>query len=152
MTVSPEERAQARELYVIDGLTFAQVAEITGVAESTLKRWSSEEDWRGRRADYARDIRDIEDKTLRLRKKLIDEAIEKLDPQLVYAAARLEAIAARQSKKDDAAALEVDKPAVFLEALQFIAETLKELDPEGLKVFARNYDEIVSHGKERFAQ
>jgi transposase-like protein len=152
MTIPSEDRAQARELYCLDGLTFAQVAEIIGVAESTLKRWSAEDGWRADRAKYARTVREIEKNRLAVLEKVYGKALDTVDPQLIYAAARLEAVAARQAKKDDAAALEVDKPAVFLEALQFIAETLKELDPEGLKIFARNYDEIVTRGKERFAQ
>jgi transposase-like protein len=45
MTISVKERERARSLYVVSGLTFEQVASKTGVAESTLKRWSAEEGW-----------------------------------------------------------------------------------------------------------
>jgi transposase-like protein len=45
-----EMRQQAHDLYVIGGLTFAQVAQATGVSESQLKRWSAEErEWAARR-------------------------------------------------------------------------------------------------------
>lgn len=47
---------------------------------------------------------------------------------------------------------ELDRPAAFLESLQFIAEVLKENDPEALKGLARNYDLIVELGKERFSK
>lgn len=38
-----EVRERAKELYVVDGLTFEQVAADTGVSVSQLKRWSAEE-------------------------------------------------------------------------------------------------------------
>jgi transposase len=41
-----EVRERAKELYVVDGLTFEQVAAGTGVSVSQLKRWSADEkDW-----------------------------------------------------------------------------------------------------------
>lgn len=47
-----EMRQQAHDLYVIGGLTFAQVAQATGVSESQLKRWSAEErEWAERRGE-----------------------------------------------------------------------------------------------------
>ena len=44
------------ELYILDGLTFEQVAEKSGVAVATLKRWSSESapNWPERRKEYRR--------------------------------------------------------------------------------------------------
>ena len=46
-----EVRERAKELYVVDGLTFLQVAQETGVSESQLKRWSAEEkEWAAGRA------------------------------------------------------------------------------------------------------
>jgi transposase-like protein len=45
-----EVRERAKELYVVDGLTFDQVAEATGVSVSQLKRWSAEEkEWESKR-------------------------------------------------------------------------------------------------------
>ena len=42
------------ELYILDGLSFEQVAEKSGVAVATLKRWSgdSEPSWPERRREY----------------------------------------------------------------------------------------------------
>ena len=42
---------------------------------------------------------------------------------------------------------DADKPKAFLESLQFIAESLKEIDPEGLKVLAGNFDAITARFK-----
>lgn len=47
-----EVRERAKELYVVDGLTFDQVAEATGVSVSQLKRWSAEEkEWEARQSE-----------------------------------------------------------------------------------------------------
>ncbi|MEW5725855.1 MAG: phage protein Gp27 family protein [Thermodesulfobacteriota bacterium] len=46
----------------------------------------------------------------------------------------------------------MDRPRCFLEDLELTAEVLKEADPEGLKVLARNWDLIVARGKERFGE
>jgi transposase-like protein len=47
-----EIRERAKELYVVDGLTFDQVAADTGVSVSQLKRWSGdEEEWAAKQGD-----------------------------------------------------------------------------------------------------
>ena len=37
-----ETRERAEELYIVEGLTFAQVSEATGVSVSQLQRWGQE--------------------------------------------------------------------------------------------------------------
>ena len=39
--ISWEIREQAEELYIVDGKTFDEVAEITGVSVAQLKRWGA---------------------------------------------------------------------------------------------------------------
>jgi len=47
-----EVRERTKELYVVDGLTFDQVAEATGVSVSQLKRWSAEQkEWEARQSE-----------------------------------------------------------------------------------------------------
>jgi len=48
--ISWEIREQAEELYIVDGKTFDEVAEITGVSVSQLKRWGAGRDG-GQRSD-----------------------------------------------------------------------------------------------------
>jgi hypothetical protein len=45
----------------------------------------------------------------------------------------------------------IDRPALFLESLEFIAGFLKEKDPEGLKVLANNFDDLISQFKTKNA-
>jgi transposase-like protein len=84
-----EVRERAAELYVTSGLTYEQVAQETGVAPQTLKRWAQEEGWSEQRREYRRALMDIKRKTVLLQRELIQKALETLDPQAVYAAARL---------------------------------------------------------------
>lgn len=149
MTISLEEREEARELYVIDGLSFERVSKATGIAASTLQTWSDEEGWQKSRREYRADQRKIKTDIIKLRKKLLEEAIDKCDPQKIYAAVRLENIAIRQSSKQQALEPDIDRPRIFMEDMEFIAEILKEIDPEGLKVFAKHFETIIQKFKER---
>lgn len=47
--------------------------------------------------------------------------------------------------------IDIDRPKIFLEDMEFIAETLREIDPAGLKVFAGNFDLIIKRFKEQHA-
>ncbi|MBA3027452.1 MAG: hypothetical protein FP814_09745 [Desulfobacterium sp.] len=88
-----EIRFRAEELYVVDGLTYEQVAEATGVSDSQLKRWGAESGWGERKREYRESLSSIRRDTVILRQRLIEKALNSLDPQSVYAVARLEAVA-----------------------------------------------------------
>ena len=91
-----ETRGYAEELYVVDGLTYEQVAEKAGVHVNTIQGWASHEGWKDKRREYREALGEIKRNTVLLRKQLIKQALNTLDPQQVYAAARLEAIAKGQ--------------------------------------------------------
>jgi transcriptional regulator with XRE-family HTH domain len=144
MAIEQELKDRARELYVFDGLTLDQVAKETGIPESTVKRWSAEDGWADERREHKATLQDIRRNTLQLRKAFVAKAMGSLDPQDVYAAVRLEALAQRGAKKEEQVAqAEIDRPKVFLENLQWIAGWLKENDPDGLKVLAVNIDAMT---------
>lgn len=143
-----ETRSYAEELYVVDGLTYEQVAEKTGVAVNTIQGWASHEGWKERRQEYREALQEIKSNTVKLRQNLIRKAAESLNPQDIYAAVRLESVAARQSHKREEAGPDIDRPRLFLEDMEFIAATLQEVDPEGLKILARNFDLIMNRFKE----
>lgn len=160
--ISWEIREQAEELYIVDGKTFDEVAEITGVSVAQLKRWGAgfpdpddqekkSSSWMDRKKEYRRQFSDIHRDTVRLRQKLLQQALNTLDPQQVYAAVRLEMMAARKDKKVEKT-VEIDRPALFLEDMEFVAKVLTEIDPEGLKIFAMNFDVIIQRFKEQNAQ
>lgn len=145
-----EIRERAEELYVVDGLTFDQVAKETGVSVTQLKNWSGAEGWRDKREEYRVNKQSIRSTVTKLRKQLALDALSTSDPQKVFAFIRLEALAGRQEKKTEDAP-KIDRPALFLEDLEFIAGILKDRDPEGLKILANNFDVMIEQIKAKYA-
>lgn len=106
--ISWEIRERAEELYIVDGKTFEEVSEITGVSSTQLKRWgagkeSEGEDagipsWSARKREYRSAFTSIKRDTVLLRKRLIANALHSLEPQDVYAVSRMEALAAKTIK------------------------------------------------------
>ena len=78
---------QAEELYIIDGLTFDQVAERTGVSVSQLKRWSADSTptWPDRRREYRTAQTCVRRGVMLAKARLIESVIESEDPQKAYA-------------------------------------------------------------------
>lgn len=79
------------ELYILDGLTFEQVAERSGVAVPTLKRWSadSQPSWSERRREYRHAQVSVRRGVMLAKAKLIGSVLESEDPQKAYAFASL---------------------------------------------------------------
>ena len=146
-----EIRERAEELYVVDGLTFEQTAKETGVSVTQLKNWSGAEGWRDKREEYRVNKQSIRSTVTKLRKQLATDALATSDPQKVFAFIRLEALAGRQERKSEDAP-KIDRPALFLEDLEFIAGILKDQDPEGLKTLAKSFDVLIEQFKAKNAQ
>lgn len=98
--ISYEIREQAEELYIVDGRTFDDIAGITGVSVSQLKRWGAADaekevpSWTERRREYQQNQSTIRQNTVKLRAKLLKTALDSGDPQSVYAFAAIERIEA----------------------------------------------------------
>jgi transposase-like protein len=84
-----ETREQAEELYIIDGLTYEQVAERTGVSLSQLKRWGGESTWVERRREYRQAQTTIRRGVTLAKAKAVNSLLETVDPQTAYAFASL---------------------------------------------------------------
>jgi len=147
MTEPLERREQAEELYIIDGLTLEQTAERTDIPVQTLKRWSSDNEWFQQRKKYRSELTGIKQNTVKLVKALTENALTTLDPQTIFAIARLKPAIEKQRKQEVREA-DIDRPKLFLEDIEFIAQYLQENDPEGLKILARNFEVIVNLFKE----
>jgi len=95
-------RWRAMELYCADRLTFAQVAEATGVADSTLRRWADAYQWRERREELARAEVDIRIDTIRSRAAILRHLIEAQDgkaaSQIAFAVSSLGNLALQREK------------------------------------------------------
>ena len=77
----------AEELYIIDGLTFEQVAERTGVSVPQLKRWSTDSTptWPERRREYRQAQVSVRRGVMLAKAKLIESVIKAQDPQKAFA-------------------------------------------------------------------
>lgn len=82
-----EIREAAEELYIIDGRTYEQVAETTGVSISQLKRWGTEStpSWTDRRKEYRQAQTSVRRGVMLAKAKLIESVIESEDPMKAFA-------------------------------------------------------------------
>lgn len=94
----PETVWHAQELYCVARLTFDQVAEETGVAASTLKRWSATYEWRDKREKLAQAEADLQADTIMARSVMLKKLIENKDAQTSFAVASLESLAMKQAE------------------------------------------------------
>lgn len=148
MAHDPEIRQTALDLYVMDGMTLEQISQNLEVPERTVQKWSTEDGYKTLRAEHKAANRNLRLNLLELRKQMMAKAARELNSQDVFAVIRLEKLAQdREGKQGDDAAPDIDRPKIFLEDLEFVAEVLKEIDPEGLKALARNFEEIVGRFK-----
>ncbi|PIE57144.1 MAG: hypothetical protein CSA34_00435 [Desulfobulbus propionicus] len=99
-----EVRETAEELYIIDGLTYEQVAQRTGVSISQLKRWGldSTPSWTERRKEYRRAQISVRRGVMLAKARLIDSVIETEDPQKAYAFSAL--VSSAKTLEDEALA------------------------------------------------
>jgi len=94
----PEAVWQAQELYCVARLTFEKVAEETGVAVSTLKRWSEKYEWRAKREKLAQAEADLQADTILARSVMLKRLIKSKDAQTGFAVASLETLAMKQAE------------------------------------------------------
>ncbi|MFZ5774038.1 MAG: hypothetical protein ACOY3Z_00940 [Thermodesulfobacteriota bacterium] len=102
-----ETREAAEELFIIDGLTYEQVAERTTVSVSQLKRWGGESGWVERRREYRQAQTTVRRGVMLAKAKAINSVLENMDPQVAYAFSSLVAsgkIIEEQARENAAAA------------------------------------------------
>jgi transposase len=143
-----EIRFQAEELFVECRVTHEEIAERLDIGLSTVRRWSTDGDWKTLREEHFERRRMLKSNLAKLRENMMERAASNLDPQDVYAVIRLEKLAReRESKGHENTTPDVDLPKIFLENLEWIARALQETDPEGFKVLARNFDYLTDKFK-----
>ena len=98
----PETVWKAQELYCVDRLSFARVAELTGVSATTLKAWSEKYGWRAKREEIAQAESDIRVNTIKSRAAALEMLLEAGDgkeaSQMAFAVASLESLALKQAE------------------------------------------------------
>ena len=98
----PETVWKAQELYCVDRLSFARVAEMTGVSATTLKSWSEKYGWRKKREEIAQAESDIRVNIIMGRKRALDQLLAAEGPKeaasMAFAVSSLEATAMKQQE------------------------------------------------------
>lgn len=91
---------KAQELYCVDRLSYAAVAEATGVSATTLKAWGQKYDWARKRAEIAQAESDIRVNTIKGRKKALEQLLKAAEPkeaaQMAFAVSSLESLAMKR--------------------------------------------------------
>ena len=126
---SYEIRETAKDLFVVEGRIYDQVAKSTGVSVAQLKRWGKDEGWTGARREYREALSSIKRDTVMLRVKLLKTALGSGDPQSVYAFAAIEKAVAGGKKSADPVPVSsperlknINTPADAVDALQEVVE------------------------------
>jgi len=146
-------RDLAEQLYVFRGLTYGQIARETAVSESQLKRWGKEGQWPAKRQDYLRSKSNTLVRLMSIRESILQSLEGNPEPNVItqLLGGFRQADSLIETKLNPAGS-EADRPALFLDDLRFIVETLGEIDPEGVRTISRNYDRLIAAFKERHAQ
>lgn len=131
----PDTVWQAEELYCVDRLSFARVAELTGVSATTLKAWSDKRGWRVKREEIAQAQSDIRVNIIKGRKLALEKLLQSGDgkeaSQMAFAVASLESLALKQAelaaagKIPSAAAFAVPKIATRADAVAVLREAVE---------------------------
>jgi transposase-like protein len=94
----PETVWKAQEMYCVDRLSFDAVARETGVAASTLKRWSEKYGWQAKREEIAQAEADIRADKVLARSVMLKALIDTKDPQTGFAVSSLETLALKEAE------------------------------------------------------
>lgn len=149
----------AQRLYA-EGQSLTALEVQLGVSRQTLSQWKADskrpaeelDDWDRARAQKRSTIRrlsDLYDRELAAAEEAEAGTIGAATWDALYKLGAMVRKWQEIERADAAAALaaqagpQVDRPALFLETLEWIARQLRGTDPEGLKVLARNFDHLV---------
>lgn len=148
-------RVDAEDYFVVTRLTYKEISQRLNVPEVTLKRWGKKGNWKQLKEDHLLKKRSLKQDLARLREKLINNAVDQASPDTndIYAALKIIREEREFEQLNEPVKIqEVDRPKLFLEDMEFIARTLQEIDPEGLKILSRNFDRLIGKFKEDHAQ
>ncbi|MFI3271840.1 MAG: hypothetical protein R3Y11_07050 [Pseudomonadota bacterium] len=99
---SPDTVWRAQELYCVDRLSFAKVAELTSVSATTLKAWGQKFKWAEKREEIAQAESDIRVNTIKGRQLALEMLLQSQDgkkaSQMAFAVSSLENLAMKQQE------------------------------------------------------
>lgn len=93
---------RAQELYCVDRLSYAAVAEATGVSATTLKAWGQKYGWARRREEIARAESEIRVNIIKGRQKALEQLLAAADAKeaasMAFAVSSLESLALKRQE------------------------------------------------------
>lgn len=126
---------RAQELYCVDRLSYAAVAEVTGVSATTLKAWGQKYGWARRREEIARAESEIRVNIIKGRQKALEQLLAAADAKeaapMAFAVSSLESLAlkrlelAASGKIPDASAPVRRKIATRVDAVAALREAVE---------------------------
>lgn len=106
---------KAQELYCVDRLSYAAIAEELDVSATTLKTWGQRYDWAGKREEIARAESEIRVNTIKGRHKALEQLLQASDPKeaasMAFAVSSLESLALKKKELVASGKLPTEKPA-----------------------------------------
>ena len=147
-------RERAEWFYIYAGRTYAEIEAELGVPEATLKRWGSQGNWRESREKYITSKAQDTIRLIRVKDNLLTELEGEINPGTIHhlLGGYRQASNIINEQVAPPGEAEVDRPALFLEDLRFIVDTLKGIDPSAVAAIARNFDGLVEAFKEEHAK
>ncbi len=149
-------RRDAEEVFLSDlTLDYADVARVLDIKESQVKYWGNKHTWQKKRLDrikFERQLQsDHEAGLARLGKVIRSDKATSQD----YYAFKLLADSRWRQRYDDLIRImrenesggKADRPKLFLEALDFVIDVLRDVDQEALKRLERYHAEIIRRFK-----
>ncbi|MCF6265241.1 MAG: DUF1804 family protein [Desulfuromusa sp.] len=154
----------ARQRYIETG-NLTLVAEELEVSRQTLTTWKTNtlkpgeefDEWDKARQQKASNVERLRSLFNQELQHLEDNPTGALNPASMDALTKLGSLVQRwekmeeESRQRETAGAEFDRPAVFLENIEWLAKTMNDIDPEGLKVLARNFDHLIIQFKAEHA-
>lgn len=152
----------AKDLYA-DRRSLVDISKQLDISDTTLRRWKAESKVPGEDLDgwdKARvQRRSISERVMALFLRELGSAESTAKGAVTSATGdsltKLGSLAVRWAEVERSAAgraLDIDSPKIFLENLEWLAKSLRDLDPEGLKVLARNFDALIIQFKAEHAK
>ena len=93
---------RAQELYCVDRLSYAAVAEATGVSATTLKSWGQKYAWARRREEIAQAESEIRVNIIKGRQKALEQLLATTDAKeaasMAFAVSSLESLALKRQE------------------------------------------------------
>jgi len=141
-------RTLAEQLYIFHGRTYEEISRETGVSEAQLKRWGKAGEWRAKRGQYLTSKSQILTRMIGVRDDIIGQLENEIQPHTVQnLLGALKQAESMIEVRINPGSADHDRPAIFLEDLRFIVDTVREVDPLGVQVLARNFDLILDRFK-----